>query len=249
MSERKWCVYKHVAPNNKIYIGQTCREPIKYWDNGNVYLRRKSNSHFKSAINKYGWENFEHIIMYKNLTLEEANFIEEFWISVYRSTEREFGYNKASGGKSNIPNEEARKNMSKNHANFKGENSPHYGKKMSQDVKDKISKNRKGKNTGESNNNFGKQLSEETKKKISDKKTGVKLSEETKIKMSNNRQRGKHPNAKPVICVETNEIFECARDITEKYGFNYKNISAVCLNRRKTAYGYTWKFYNGEELK
>lgn len=246
---RTWFIYQHIAPNGKMYIGQTCKDPIKYWENGKRYLRRNSNEHFKNAIQKYGWDNFQHIVLYKNITLDEANFIEEFYISIYKSNEREFGYNKTNGGGGNIPNEEVRKKMSENHANFKGANHPHYGTKVSQETKDKISKNRKGKHAGEDNNNFGKHLSDETKIKISIKKKGVKSSIETRDKMSKNRQRGKHPNAKAIICFETGEIFECARDITEKYGFSYKNISAVCLGKRKTAFGYIWKFYDKKELE
>ena len=56
--------------NNKVYIGQTSQNPKKRWDNGRGY---QSSPKFYNAILKYGWDNFEHIILYTNLTLEQAN--------------------------------------------------------------------------------------------------------------------------------------------------------------------------------
>ena len=53
--------------NNKLYIGQTCQTPEKRWDNGRGY---KTSERFYNAIQKYGWNNFEHIILYTNLSLE-----------------------------------------------------------------------------------------------------------------------------------------------------------------------------------
>ena len=51
--------------NNKAYIGQTCNDPKKRWENGNGY---KKQPHFYNAIQKYGWDGFEHIIWGENLT-------------------------------------------------------------------------------------------------------------------------------------------------------------------------------------
>ena len=46
------------------------QEPEKRWGvNGRNY---KSSPHFYSAIQKYGWDNFEHNILFTNLTKEEA---------------------------------------------------------------------------------------------------------------------------------------------------------------------------------
>jgi hypothetical protein len=51
-----YSVYKHTNKyNNKIYIGITKQNPIKRWANGKGY---KINSHFRNAIEKYGWDNF-----------------------------------------------------------------------------------------------------------------------------------------------------------------------------------------------
>ena len=56
--------------NNKVYIGQTkCVNPNNRWRNGTHY----ENTLFGKAIQKYGWDNFEHIILENNIeTQEEA---------------------------------------------------------------------------------------------------------------------------------------------------------------------------------
>ena len=45
-----YCVYMHVTPNNKRYIGITSTDPIKRWHYGNGY---KQHSYFFNAIKKY----------------------------------------------------------------------------------------------------------------------------------------------------------------------------------------------------
>lgn len=49
-----------------------------------------------NAINKYGWENFEHIILATGLTFEEANLKEKEYIEKFNSINN--GYNIQSGG-------------------------------------------------------------------------------------------------------------------------------------------------------
>ena len=68
----------------------------------------KNSLHFYSAIQKYGWQNFKHEILYTNLSLEKANIIEQELIQKYQSTNPKFGYNSTPGGKSRIPNDQTR---------------------------------------------------------------------------------------------------------------------------------------------
>lgn len=74
--DRKFIVYKHTNKfNDKTYIGITCRSAFKRWGKyGQCY---KNNSHFYAAIQKYGWDNFEHEILFTNLSLEEASLKEK----------------------------------------------------------------------------------------------------------------------------------------------------------------------------
>lgn len=64
--DKTYTVYMHVSPSNKVYVGMTKRNPVKRWGyNGYCY---KNNDHFSRAIKKYGWDNFQHLILFSNLT-------------------------------------------------------------------------------------------------------------------------------------------------------------------------------------
>ena len=85
MEEHNYTVYMHICPNDKKYIGITGRNPQYRWNKGKGYL---ANEYFTNAINKYGWENIKHIILYKNLTKEEAEEKEIELIAFYKSNEK-----------------------------------------------------------------------------------------------------------------------------------------------------------------
>ena len=93
VSNNNFCVYKHSAPNEKVYIGITGREPIERWRNGNGYVDQPK---FYKAILKYGWENIKHEIIYSSLTMEEACEKEKELIKKYDSVKN--GYNCSTGG-------------------------------------------------------------------------------------------------------------------------------------------------------
>lgn len=60
-------VYKHSSPS---YIGITKLNLIKRWQG---YI---NNTYFFRAILKYGWNNFQHEILYSELSEKEAKQIE-----------------------------------------------------------------------------------------------------------------------------------------------------------------------------
>ena len=94
--KKNYTVYKHIAPNGKIYVGQTGQKnPKKRWQRGEGY---KPNAHFYSAIQKYGWDNFEHVIVATGLTKKEADWLEKYLIAYYETTDRTKGYNNTKGG-------------------------------------------------------------------------------------------------------------------------------------------------------
>ena len=83
--------------NNKKYVGQTVYgdNPKRRWSNGNGY---RTQSYFWKAIQKYGWENFEHEIVASNLTKKEADNFEILLIEKFDTANPLFGYNVALGG-------------------------------------------------------------------------------------------------------------------------------------------------------
>ena len=94
--------------NNKRYIGITSKSPQKRWGiSGKGYLHKnhKGNFHqpaFAHAILKYGWDNFDHIILFNNLSEQAAKQKEIELISYYRTHNPQFGYNISLGGGGNI---------------------------------------------------------------------------------------------------------------------------------------------------
>lgn len=143
---KKYTVYKHISPSNKVYIGITTEINInKRWKNGKGYIH---NQYFTRAINKYGWNNFKHIIIAKGLTEDEAKWLEIELIKIYDSTNKNKGYNITKGGEGTSgwsPSEETkekmrrakegyvftdehRRKLSENH-NLSGENNGMYGKR------------------------------------------------------------------------------------------------------------------------
>lgn len=110
-----YCVYKHVSPSGKQYVGITCKRPEDRWDNGRGYIQ---NKHFWSAIQKYGWQNFKHEILATGLTMEDAVEMETRLIKEFDLTNPENGYNISSGGEVGLINscpwtEERRKSFGK----------------------------------------------------------------------------------------------------------------------------------------
>ena len=77
--------------NNKIYIGQhkgTIFDPYYYG----------SGSRFRTALKKYGKENFKCELLEKCDTPELLNEREVYWIEFYQATNPLIGYNLAKGG-------------------------------------------------------------------------------------------------------------------------------------------------------
>ncbi len=88
-----YCVYYHKSPSGKMYIGRTNNYKSRCYKHKNT----KGCIVFKNAIDKYGWDNFEHKIVLDNLSFDEANELEEFLIEEC-NTLTPNGYNIRSGG-------------------------------------------------------------------------------------------------------------------------------------------------------
>ena len=95
-NKKLYCVYMHRNKiNDKKYIGITCRKPEHRWGkDGHSYKGQV----FKKAIDKYGWNNFDHVILFNELSAEDAYKKEQEMIKLYKSNQKEFGYNLSVGG-------------------------------------------------------------------------------------------------------------------------------------------------------
>lgn len=98
---KKYCVYIHInKTNDKKYIGITSKPPKQRWDNGKGYL---NNPYFNHSIEKYGWDNFEHKVLFENLTKEESKITEIEMIEKFNTLVPN-GYNLTKGGDYNWKN-------------------------------------------------------------------------------------------------------------------------------------------------
>ena len=133
--EELYCVYCHRNKiNGKRYIGQTIQQdnPNKrFGSNGAGY---RECPLFYNAIQKYGWDAFDHYIIQDNLTKKEADELEELNILLFNTLNPDYGYNLKHGGSNGKLSEEALK-----HRDFKGEKNPNFGKTTPDEVKKKIS--------------------------------------------------------------------------------------------------------------
>ena len=112
MEENHWLIYAHVNKiNGKMYIGITSRirPEVRWGRNGNGY---KESTYFYAAIQKYGWDNFEHVVLLRNLSEQQAKELEIFLIKDWNTMDKRFGYNMTSGGNGTPgfhPSEETRR--------------------------------------------------------------------------------------------------------------------------------------------
>ena len=135
----RFIVYEHVNKvNKKRYIGITSQQPERRWKSGSGY---KTNEHFYKAIQKYGWDNFEHNILFEDLTYSEASAKEIELIKKYDTMNPEKGYNNNSGGSAAIPSEITRKKLSDSHKGQKNNGSElRKGKHLSEAHREKLRK-------------------------------------------------------------------------------------------------------------
>lgn len=218
-----YIVYMHTSPNNKKYIGITSQKPERRWrKNGEGY---KDHLYFWRAIQKYGWDNFKHDILYTDLTKEEAEQKEVELIAYYNSNNIDFGYNMSVGGESGSKGykytNEQRKRMSENR---KGEKNGMYGKHHTEES---IEKGRI--------KHLRENLSPDTIRKMSVAKKGKKRSNESIIKQI-------ETISNKVICIETSVAYNGTKEAGRANNIDPSCISKVCRGERKTAGGFHWRY-------
>lgn len=210
-SDKTYYVYRHKNKiNNKSYIGITCQQPEKRWANGEGYKHQP----FYEAIQKYGWNNFEHIILEQGLTKEQATRRERFYIKCFNSFKN--GYNFSEGGESGFDgghhSEETKKNISENMKKFIKENDKDRGKRLYQILRSDPTINEK---RIEHINNIFKPGSEAAKKRT-------------------------EKNKKRVKCVELNKFFNSVKEAADFAQISDTGISHCLHGKQKTAGGYHW---------
>ena len=207
--------------NGKIYIGKTMRSIKQRWKEhlANIKKEECKNRPLYRAINKYGVENFsiEKIEECSDIILSDR---EKYWIEYYNSFKN--GYNATKGG----------------------DGSPYIDRKLVIETYKQIQNCKK---TAEILN--------------------IHIDSVYKILKSNNIERkssqeiSKECSSKPVYMLNKKDLRilkvfasmkEAAKYIQEQTNNNTdlrgmaSHIREVCQGKRKTAYGYNWKFLNYE---
>ena len=148
--------------NGKRYIGQSVNMSRRWYKhkyelNNNMH----HNDYLQKAWNKYGECNFIFYIL-EVCDIDHLDDRETYYIDFYESTNRKMGYNLKTGGqcgakyseevrlkisealKGHEVSLESREKISKNHADVSGENNGMYGRRHTDEAKNRVSQANKG---------------------------------------------------------------------------------------------------------
>lgn len=225
--------------NGKKYIGITS-VPVKYrWGRGSGYAEHLP---IGRAIRKYGWDNFEHLVILENLDEDEAKRLEIELIREWKTQDDQYGYNICAGGDGVTgwhPSEETKKKQSAAAISLHryGERNPNYGHCWTAEMRNAASERKKGNVSEETR----RKMSESAKKRIGDKNPfyGKTHSDETKKKLAELRHRRvKQIDQSGNVIGIYNSIKEAAKSI----GMSGTAISNCCRGKTKTCHGYKWEY-------
>lgn len=212
--EKRYCVYRHIAPNGKMYVGITSKYPFSRWsrNNGSGYINQP---YFYNAIKSYNWESFKHEIylngrwipftddVHKTVlnvyTKEEATKLEQRFISQYKLRDRRYGYNCTDGGDGVLGYKMSDEQKEKKRILFTGPNNPRYGHKYTEAEKQHLREtNSRWSPSAEQRKKISESLkghpvSEKTRQALRLANIGRKVSDETRKKLSSSLSGPNHP--------------------------------------------------------
>lgn len=217
--------------NYKVYVGQA----QNFYRRMTEYIKGNEDERLIGrAINKYGLDNFEIVILEKDLPFEKLAEREMYWIKQYNSCiyfENGWGYNATEGGEGSV------------------------GFKHTNETKRKLSELRKESGfpivcveTGKVYKNAVVATEAVGGKSVSGIRECLNGNNMTaygyhwRYLKDDNWQLRKNRCNKAVVCVETNDIYESIREASRQTGINKCSIAECCRGTQKTAGGYHWKF-------
>ena len=217
------CIYKLTSPSGKIYIGQTQCLYKRFQD----YRKPKANKYLMNAILKYGLENIIVEVLERDIPLENLDEREQF----YLDTLQPFG--------------DTGYNICKEASTTRGRKRPPEEMQGSIDYMTG--------RFGELNSFYGKKHSEETKQKQRETKLGKKQSKETVQKRI--EKRYKYIKQIDLKTKEFIAEFESIVEAENKTGVKQCNISKVANKIKNfkdgetitcSAGGFLWVFCDSE---
>ena len=234
--------------NNKKYIGRHTNKWVrKHQELDPKY--KGSGPAFKSALKKYGWENFVTEIIEWCYSQEELELREQYWIKQYNAREDPSFYNlsdgtefSSSGGNIFIHFDEERYSETVN--------------KISNSLKEMYNSEKGAKVKKRIRNtlyyNLSDEEKEEYKKKASEnsKKGWANMSDEKRqdfIEKCKKHSSGKtNPAARRVRCIETGEEFDTIKE-AKQAGY-IGNIGHVCMGKLESCGGYHWEYCDNKGI-
>lgn len=243
----------------------------KYYIGSSINVEKRKNTHFKllvngthpntylqNAVNKYGINNFEFLIL-QECNINDVRTVEEYYIQKYHATDHNFGYNILSLtniGLGVSASEEIRKKIS---CACSGINNGNFGRKHTEqelkimhDIRwgeHYIKKPRKKykiksqiKYTPEERSKRAKdRVTDATRLKISKSKIGTHPSDEVRLKLSKSKTGIKNPNNK----LNKEQVLKIYNLINN--GVHYSdickmfNVSVSCVYRIKNKENWVFK--------
>ena len=246
--ERIYTVYSHTNKiNGKKYIGLTKQKPEERWRHDGVGY--KSQIKFWRAIEKYGWNNFEHEILFTNLTEQEASVIEILLIKEFDCINN--GYNVSLGGSTTNHSQETLEKMRQSM----------LGKKHTQETKDKISKAKDNIKIPVKcieteiiyeSGSYAEKITGIDKASISKCCQGEMHTaggfhwefarEQERKKYEEKKKNNKDKRLRPVRCITTGKEYRCVQDAAKDTHSDASNITKVCNGKYKTTNNLKWEF-------
>jgi len=248
--------------NNKKYIGQG-EIVAERWVNHRCSLRnnRHSNVHLQNAWNQYGEENFQFYIL-EVCESEILDNREKYFISLYQSKNRLFGYNMTDGGLGVVGIEFTIKEIQRRVIEKRNRvvtditrqrmRDAQIGKTLSEETKKKISMAQRGISPA----NKGVPMSDEQKEKwrstvakrtkednkrislnMSLSHIGKKRTKETREKMSESQKRCQTEERKELQAFCMSGVKRNQNTSSKYVGVHFNNInknwrSRICINRK-----------------
>ena len=239
----KNCVYVYTnVVNGKKYVGQAKDFEKRHKQHIRTALNGDPNSHdynvpFHRAIRKYGIDNFVFEIICDNLTKEEMDYWEIYYIKELDVlVKNNKGYNISSGGsKGNTfagKTEEEMEIIKRKIGEYSKQRKPNLGRKWSQETKDILSEKTKERLQDKTKHPmYGKQHSEESKRKNSESRKG---------KCTGSQNGRARKVGQYTLDGELIKVWDCIKDVEKEC--NIKGVTGVCRGRRNSAGGFKWKY-------
>lgn len=226
----------YTFPNNKKYIGKTCRRLSER--QGLKFKRYKRCTLLWGAIQKYGYEAIKQEILFdQEATTKEVCELEKYYIEFYKTNANKyknpaFGYNLTAGGDGLAdwkPSPERYNKLCEQLAVI-AEN--RRNKKVSKEARLKMRLAKLGKKHGP--------LSEEHKRKISIANSRENMSMETHIRRSESKKK-----KVLVINKETDErtIYNSIEEVSKVFSVRCSAVSRWCNKTRNPSVNYIFDYY------